>query len=257
MGPLISLIIIVFLSVTITKIGTQALMITGLSKDVAKFQARSAFTGVGYTTREAEKLTNQPARRKILMMLMLVGNIGVVSAIASLMLTFLGKELDTLDRLLRIGIILFIILVLWGLSKSNWLEKRLEQLINRALKKYTNLDNKDYISILKLQKEYEITVIVVNANDWLADKRLDELQLREEGVNLIGIERKDGTYLGTPDGATKVMPGDRLTIYGRAENLKNLEQRKKDMQGDADHQTAKENQSKKKKEQEEDDRNNQ
>lgn len=64
MGPLISLFIIVFLSVIITKIGARALIKTGLARDAAVFQARSAFTGVGYTTREAEKVTSHPDRRR-------------------------------------------------------------------------------------------------------------------------------------------------------------------------------------------------
>lgn len=255
MGSLISLFIIVFLSVIITKIGARALIKTGLAKDAAVFQARSAFTGVGYTTREAEKITGHPLRRKIIMTLMLIGNIGVISAVASLMLTFIGDELESTDRLVRLGIISFFIIALWGLSKSKWLDKQLVKLIDSALNRFHNLRNIDYVSLLKLQDEYEITVINVQNDDWMANRKLDELQLTEEGINLIAIERKDGTYLGTPDATTKVKPGDNLTIYGKEENLKNLEQRKKDQEGEAEHQSAKEDHERNKKKQKKKDRN--
>ena len=83
MASLISLLVILTLSLLITKIAGQALIHTGLAKDAAKFQARSSFTGVGYTTREAENVVNHPVRRRIVMALMLIGNVGIISAITS------------------------------------------------------------------------------------------------------------------------------------------------------------------------------
>ena len=47
-------------SFDLTRIATVALQLTGLSKANARFQARSAFTGVGYTTSEAEDTVNHP-----------------------------------------------------------------------------------------------------------------------------------------------------------------------------------------------------
>ncbi|MFW6350850.1 MAG: potassium channel family protein [Bacteroidota bacterium] len=253
MGPLISLFIIIFLSIIITKIGARALIKTGLAQDAAIFQARSAFTGVGFTTREAEKITTHPLRRKIIMVLMLIGNIGVVSAIASLMLTFIGDELESFDRLIRLGLIGFFIFLIWSLSKSKWLDKQLVRLIDNALNRFHNLRNIDYVSLLKLQDEYEITVITVKEDDWMANRKLKELRLTKEGINLIAIERKDGTYLGTPDGTTQIQPGDNLTLYGKEDNLKNLEQRKQNPKGEKEHESAKEDHRKNKKEQQKND----
>lgn len=77
MGSLITLIVIIFLSIIITKIAAQALVNTGLAKEASKFQARSAFTGVGFTTKEAEKVVNHSVRRIIIRTLMLIGNMGL------------------------------------------------------------------------------------------------------------------------------------------------------------------------------------
>lgn len=238
MVSLISLIVILVISVLITKVATQALTHTGLSRESAKFQARSAFTGVGYTTQEAEKIVNHPVRRRIVLTLMLIGNVGIISAVASLILTFVNKELDTTDTLVRIAVIVVSLWGLWRLSKSKWLENRMVKLINRALEKFTTVRVKDYVELLKLQDGYEITVLTVKEEDWMSNKKVGDIKLRHEGINLMGIQREDGTYLGTPDGSTQIVPGDELMLYGRVESLRKLEQRKKDFRGDKEHEEA-------------------
>jgi len=253
MGSLISLIIILVLSVLITKIASESLIHTGLSKEMARFQARSAFTGVGFTTSESESIANHPVRRKIIMSLMLIGNIGIISALASLMLTFVNISENKTANIIRVSIIAGSLIGLWLLSKSKWLEQLLARIIKVALKKFTTLNIKDYVEILNLKNEYEISVITVNSDDWIANKKIKDINLREEGINLIGIQRKDGTYIGTPFGDTKITVDDQLTLYGRKKNLKNLEKRKRDASGEKDHQEAIKEQDQEKKKQKEKD----
>ncbi|NJK33035.1 MAG: potassium transporter TrkA, partial [Deltaproteobacteria bacterium] len=80
MYAIISLLVVVTLSLIITRIATIALMHTGLSRPVSQFQARSAFTGAGFTTQETEHVVNHPVRRRIIRTLMLLGNAGLVTA---------------------------------------------------------------------------------------------------------------------------------------------------------------------------------
>ena len=61
MIPIITFLIVVILSVLVTRVATIALVHTGLSREAAQFQARSAFTGVGYTTTESERIVKHPA----------------------------------------------------------------------------------------------------------------------------------------------------------------------------------------------------
>lgn len=60
------------LSLVITGVTTVALTMTGLSEEAARFQARSAFTGTGFTRNEAESVVNHPVRRRAIMLLMIV-----------------------------------------------------------------------------------------------------------------------------------------------------------------------------------------
>ncbi|MCH7752169.1 MAG: hypothetical protein IH898_08455 [Planctomycetes bacterium] len=61
------------LSLIVIRVGTMALMLTGLSRESARFQAHSAFTGVGFTTQESESIVEHPVRRHLTMGLMMLG----------------------------------------------------------------------------------------------------------------------------------------------------------------------------------------
>ena len=79
------ILLIVFISISylIVRIGAIALELTGMERAKARFQALSAFTGTGFTTREAEAVINHPRRRKIVTYLMILGNAGIVTVIAT------------------------------------------------------------------------------------------------------------------------------------------------------------------------------
>lgn len=51
----------------------------------------------------------------------------------------------------------------------------------------------------------------------MADRRLDELDLLEEGVTVLAIQRPDGSFVGAPHNATVICPRDTLILYGRAD----------------------------------------
>ena len=84
-----SLLMVLVLSLIITRVATIALTLTGLTRESARFQARSALTGAGFTTSESEKVVNHPIRRRIVMWLMLIGNGGLV-LVAALLILILG-----------------------------------------------------------------------------------------------------------------------------------------------------------------------
>lgn len=234
MIPAFTVILILSISFLVTKVATIVLMHTGLSRQSAKFQARSAFTGVGYATKEAENIVNHPLRRKIIMLLMLLGNAGIVSVLATLLLTMLDNTDDpyNLSLTARMGILIGGIILISIFFNSRVVNRWLSRMINFFLQKYTSLNVKDYSGLLHLAGEYEISEIFIETNDWLAEKKLAELALPREGVFILGINRKDGTYLGIPKKDTRICPGDTLIVYGRASSIVSLSERKKGSQGD-------------------------
>jgi hypothetical protein len=238
MIPALTVIIILTVSILVTKVATIALMHTGLSLQSAKFQAVSAFTGVGYATQEAENLVNHPVRRKIVMLLMLIGNAGIVSVIASLLLTFIGDqntELNLTTRLLFLGGGIVLLLILFS---SRIVNRGLSKIIHYTLKRYTHLNVQDYSGLLHLAGEYEISEVFVEEDDWLAKKNLATLALPKEGLFILGINRKNGTYLGIPGHDSIICPGDTLVLYGRASAIRRIDARKKGYQGNRERQQS-------------------
>ena len=222
------------MSILLTRVATVALTHTGLSRESAKFQARSAFTGVGFTTSESEKVVNHPIRRRILLMLMLLGNAGIVTAVSTLIVSFVN--LNRSDSLIwQIALLVTGLLILWSLASSRWVDQHLSNIISKLLKKYTKLSVQDFAKLLHLAGDYQINELQVRRNDWLAEKKIGELGLREEGIIVLGINRKDGNYLGAPDGDTKIEKNDVLILYGRATFMQQLDRRSSGIAGDEEH----------------------
>lgn len=237
MIAILSLLFIITLSILVTRIASKALAHTGLSSESARFQARSAFTGAGFTTNESEKVVNHPVRRRIIMILMLLGNAGIVSAASSLFLTM--SNIGSGGYMwLRIAILLTGLILLWGLASNHIVDRYLSQIIDRALNRYTDLNVKDYASLMQLSGDYRIVEMLVEADDWLAAKTLARSRLREEGIIVLGVRRNDGTYIGVPNGDTMIVANDTLITYGRIDALQALDHRRKDIGGYLEHADA-------------------
>ena len=95
----------IFVCFLVVRAAAIALMMTGLDEKQTWFQALSAFTGTGFTTKEAESVVNNPKRRRVVTWLMILGNAGIVTVIVtatSSLVTSKGYQLP-LDILLLLG----------------------------------------------------------------------------------------------------------------------------------------------------------
>ena len=122
MAPIIALLVIALVSLLAVRVGATALMMTGLSWDTASFQAYSAFFGVGFTTKEAEMVVNHPVRRRIIRDLILAGNVGLTSALATLVVTLLQTGSEG-HSWLRLGWLVGGLLLLLFVSRLGWFQK--------------------------------------------------------------------------------------------------------------------------------------
>jgi Trk K+ transport system NAD-binding subunit len=87
---------------------------------------------------------------------------------------------------------------------------------------------------------YEIASIPVEKGTWLAGKMLNELDLFEEGILIVGIKRNNGSYLGVPRGHYKANIGETLILYGKKDTLSALKNRIAGPVGEAAHKAPKE-----------------
>lgn len=216
-----SLIVVVLVSMLITRVATVALTLTGLSRESARFQARSALSGVGFTTSEAESVVNHPVRRRVVMTLMLVGSAGVVTVVGGLVLGFAGT--DPGERELRVAVLAGGLLVIFLLARSATVDRWLSRVIARVLNRWSQIDARDYAALLHVGGEYSVIELSVDDESWMAGRSVRELGLRDQGVLLLGLTRPGGEYLGIPAFADEVAPGDTLVLYGRADRLEALD----------------------------------
>lgn len=237
MIAILSLLVTLTLSLLVTRIGAMALVLTGMSREMARFQSRSAFTGVGFTTQESESITTHPVRRQIVMLLMLLGNVGVAAVVATLMISLM-RTTESNHWWRNVGLLSAGLLILWLFASSHWVERRLNRLIAFGLKHWSHLEVRDYIALLQLRDGYAVTELKVEKEDWLAGQTLIELRLPMEGVLVLGIQRALGDFLGAPTADSQIHADDTLVLYGPIHRLEELDQRRRGRQGDAAHKEA-------------------
>jgi TrkA-C domain len=231
-----TLLLIVALSLVVVRVATVILTASGMSREAARFQARSAFTGSGFTTSESEQVVDHPLRRRVISTLMLLGSAGVVAAASTAILGFRSAGFGhTWWRVLELAVGLFALV--W-LSRSPRVDRTLTAAIRRGLGRWTGLPTRDLGSLLDLAGDHAVSELAVREDDWIAGRQLGELELREEGVVVLGITRADGRYLDAPTGATEVVPGDVLVVYGRTDLLCELDDRPAGADGDRAHDAA-------------------
>lgn len=237
MVPILTLIFVIALSMFITKAATIALMHTGMSRERARFQARSAFSGAGFTTNESEVVVRHPVRRKIITILILMGNAGVVTAISSLILGFVGPS-EGLTHERNIYLLIFGIAFLYFAARSNRLDRFLDRIINKMLEDYTEIRPKSFSKMLTVMEDYEVTEVDVGENKWLQGSKLADLKLPDEGILVLGIVREADHYIGVPRGKYEIEACDRLIVYGRSGRIAELSKRKDSLAGKESHEKS-------------------
>jgi hypothetical protein len=222
---IVLLIVVATLSLLITRVAAVILSGTGLAQEAARFQARSALSGVGFTTAEAERVVRHPVRRRVIMALMLIGNAGLVTAIAALLGAFLGTGGQT--AIFR-GVLLVGGLVgLYLIARSRWVDRRMSRFIQRMLRHFTDFDVRDYAQLLHVTDDYGVNELAVEENDWIEGRPLHDLRLNDEGVLVLGVMRADGSYAGAPTRDTVLEAGDTALLYGHEDALQSLSERRR------------------------------
>jgi len=231
---IVVMIVILTLNLLINRIATVALTFTGMSREMARFQARSAFCTVGFTTSESESVVNHPVRRRIIMLLMLAGNIGFVSLIVTGVSSF-GSD-SSIPSISKLLLLVGVLGTLWIIGSSKWIDDKMFKLISWTLKRVSNLEAHDYHALLHLQEGYYVTTLQVDESDWLVGRTLGQLRLSDIGITILGIKRADGTFLGAPVGGAYIRRGDTLIVYGVRESIERLDRQRKDKDGWEKHQ---------------------
>ena len=213
------LLVTILISFIIVRIGGFALQLTGIEPDVARFQALSAFSGTGFTTTEAERVVRHRTRRRIVTILIILGNAGLFGIINTSVASFTEVS-DYEWFLIRLAIIIAGIVFLYNLIiKSrvgtqilDWFRK---PLMNRIISEAPTIDD-----IYLTERGWGISLIMVKRFSKNIGLSLADVTA-EEDIVILAIDRA-GATLTKPDNTEQIMEGDRLLVYGNKQSMKRL-----------------------------------
>jgi len=214
---LIPTLMAIFLSLLFVRAGAIALMLTGMHYDQAKFQALSAFTATGFTTREAEKVVNHPARRKIISWLMIGGYAGIVAVTVSGTSTLIET---TAQNIPRNAMIFFLGLALiYLVARHTGLNQRWEDLVEHWLYRSSLFEFEPVEELLHLAEGFGLVKIEVMKDSPLAGQSIIQIGKTRKGTLVLGLERKHA-WLPARQMREALQEGDQLIVYGQLERLK-------------------------------------
>lgn len=219
MTSLFVLILIVMLSLVVVRFGSNALILTGMSEQAAKFQAASAFFGVGFTTAEAEMVMRHAVRRRVVLHLIIAGNVGLTSALATLIVTFVQTDSSEMSNWVQFLIVFFGIAGLAFLSNCKVIKAPADKIIVRTLKASGVVRAMDYELLLKVQDGYSVSEVVIYPDHPWCGKILAESRPSDSGVVILNVRHADGGFTGAPDKDFQINEGDELMIYGADESV--------------------------------------
>lgn len=221
MVAVITLVVIAMVSLLAVRAGATALMMTGLSWDTANFQSYSAFFGVGFTTREAELVVNHPVRRRIIRDLILAGNIGVTSALATLVATLVQNS-SGLRPMLIVGSVVLGLGLLLYLTRVTWVQRAIDRIIQHTLERSGLVHVMDYELLLRIQHGYVVLEVDVLEDSPWANKPLRETRPWDHGIVVLAVKTDGLPMDGLPNAETILRPGDVITVYGQEQNIHRL-----------------------------------
>lgn len=172
-------------SIAVVQIASVAMRLTGLPDSVARFQCISALTGTGYTTHESEMIVNYPIRRCILIVLMIVGNLSLVSIAATFIVAFVDagqSQTAIVQQVITIGAAIAITLLV---LTNRTLDRAMCDFIGFVLAKTTSLAKRRYQRTLQLDNGVCVAEHILRGPQpqraveaLLVDKRLIPLGVR-------------------------------------------------------------------------------
>jgi len=213
-ASIVVLLIVVVVAWAIVTVGATAYELTGLDRDTARFQALSAFTGSGFTTRVSELVVRHPTRRKITSGLIILGYGGTASVIASLLSSFSGEGLK------EVGVNL-VILVVAGAVLSFVLSKSGQGLgdrIRRFLTPRLTGQHVPHEELMLYKRGYGISRIEIPRDSALLGKRLRDVDLRALEVQVLAVEEGHDVH-AIPDPDWTFAPGQHIIVYGNIKAL--------------------------------------
>lgn len=217
MVSIVALLLILSAMYFVVLFGTVAYQLTGLDWETAQFQALSAFTGAGFTTRASELVVNHRLRRRITTGLILFGYATTASVIATLVSSVAMHT--PLQTALNLVVLVVCFAALMFLVRRQGLHLVLAAPIRRWLTRRMNAEAVPHEELLQYKPGYAISRIEIPPGSRLAGQRLRDANLRAFRLQVLAIEDRDGVVLAIPDPEHVLREGEHVLLYGLTRNV--------------------------------------
>ncbi|MFH1416109.1 MAG: TrkA C-terminal domain-containing protein [Elusimicrobiota bacterium] len=221
------------ISFIVVRIGAVSFHLTGLEWSISKFQALSCFSGTGFTTKEAELIVTHPQRRKIASILMISGNVGLVTLIATFAnslrptMTLSIIDLPFLRSFMPASVLpvvnLLVILIasyaIFRIFTAKKVTDRLTAFFKKSMEKKKIIKQFTYSDIAVIGKKHGITQVKVTKDSPVIDKTVMDSGLRKKDILVLAVENKNENIYN-PSADTVIKLGDKLTCFGELDNIK-------------------------------------
>ena len=211
--PIVAIILVYLL---VCRVGMILLTMTGLDQPTAQFQALSALTGTGFTTRASETIVGHELRRRIAMVLMVIGNLGLAGGVVALISIF--RSHGTQLNLLRAGALTVLFALVFWISGKRKLWRKLNEWLGYFIEKRPLFRKSTVEELLSFHDNYSIVEIAVQKLDSNVGKALRDTDFRARNILILSIER-DGKMIPLPKPDEVIRTRDKLICYGDVESI--------------------------------------
>jgi hypothetical protein len=224
MGAALTIFVLLSFSVFVLRVASVAFRLTGLDETSARFQALSAFTGTGFTTTEAETIVNYPVRRRIASLLMIIGNLGLVTVLATIVVSMVNTDGEAGAVVMQVVWLIAGIILLWIFMLNKRADRALCGLIGRLLKSTTFLGQRRYERMVQLGDGYSVCEHPVR-NSWRTNEAaLEPARFTEFNLQFMAVRKSNGIKSGDHNDSIRDLEiGDGLILLGRDVDHDSLE----------------------------------
>lgn len=235
MGTAVSLFVLLSVSVFIVRVASVALRHTGLEEGTARFQALSAISGTGFTTKEAETVVNYPVRRRIVVLLMIIGNLGLVTVMATIVVSFVHTDGDVRAIVEQLVWLIAVLGLLWLFILNKRAERVMCKFIGRVIESTTLLGKRHFLRLVQVGDGYSVCKHPL-VEPWLtAERALTVADFASYGLTILAVHTTDGDIVQEFTATDALTVGDVLILYGEDEGHDALEALAETSESDAEY----------------------
>jgi hypothetical protein len=177
-------------------------------------------------------IVTHPVRRRLAGHLIIVGNIGLTSAVGAFIISFTGDQPDFLNTIMHtdepVSFMVRLIVIIVGVAliavffRLGVVKRLIEWVVKGSLLRTHAIRVMDYETVLRSDAGYAVMQVELDAENEYIGRTLAGAQLGSKGVLILSIRRASGEQLGTPHPTSPLLKGDILTVYGQEDAIKDV-----------------------------------